>query len=73
MASAHGATGGVLVRGIRKDDLAKVIDDIKEVIGPKEGNTDILVAGQLDRFDDPSSVFIGRTLARDMSLRLGEK
>lgn len=61
LGSANGAASGVLVRGIRAEDFRK-----------RKTLADALVAGNLDGFDDSSSVIIGIRMANRMRLRVGD-
>ena len=60
MASQNGATSGVLVRGIRRADLANV-NVLVEKISPRA----------LQYFEGDESVIIGQGLANKLGLRLG--
>jgi lipoprotein-releasing system permease protein len=62
LASSPTNAGGVLVRGIRGDDLAKL---------PSIGNN--IKQGTLEGFDQGQGIAIGRRLADQLSLRAGER
>jgi lipoprotein-releasing system permease protein len=61
LASSPSSAGGVLVRGVRLDDLKKL---------PSIANT--IRQGSLDGFDQGQGVAIGRRLADQLSLRAGD-
>lgn len=60
MASQNGANSGVLVRGVRREDLAKVTV-LTEKLSPRA----------LQFFEGEESVIIGQGLANKLGLRLG--
>jgi lipoprotein-releasing system permease protein len=61
LSSSPFGSSGVLVRGVRGDDLARL---------PSVGNR--IKQGTLDGFDDTEGVAIGRRLADQLSLRAGD-
>jgi lipoprotein-releasing system permease protein len=62
LASSPFASAGVLVRGVRGDDLARL---------PSIANK--IKQGTLEGFDDAEGVVIGRRLADQLSLRAGDR
>ncbi len=61
MASANDVNTGALVRGLRKEDL----QNLTMV-------SDNVIAGSLDNFDKVTGVAIGRLLAQQLGLRVGD-